>query len=49
MRIPMLHSHASYQVTRTVTDRVGDPLGVEGPTLEIFLEPDVRGGIIGYK
>jgi hypothetical protein len=27
---------------------VGDPLGVEGPTLEVFLEPDVRGGIVGY-
>ena len=30
-------------------NRVRDPLGVEGPTLEIFLELDVRGGIIGYR
>jgi len=29
-------------------DRVGDPLGAEGPTPEVFLEPDIRGGIIGY-
>jgi hypothetical protein len=29
-------------------DRVGDPLGAEGPALEAFLEPDVRGGIVGY-
>jgi hypothetical protein len=28
---------------------VGDPLRAEGPTLEAFLEPDVRGGIIGYR
>ena len=32
-----------------MSDRVGDPLGVEGPALEAFLEPDVRGGIIGYR
>jgi len=32
-----------------MSDRVGDPLGVEGPTLEAFSEPDVRGGIIGYR
>jgi hypothetical protein len=29
-------------------DRVRDPLGAEGPTPEVFLEPDVRGGIVGY-
>jgi hypothetical protein len=28
---------------------VGDPLRAEGPTLEIFLELDIRGGIVGYK
>ena len=31
-----------------MSDRVRDPLGVEGPTLEVFLELDVRGGIVGY-
>jgi hypothetical protein len=30
-------------------DKVGDPLGAKGPTLEVFLELDVRGGIIGYR
>jgi hypothetical protein len=28
---------------------VGDPLGAEGPALEVFLELDIRGGIIGYE
>jgi len=32
-----------------MSDRVGDPFGAEGPTLEVFLEPDVRGGIVGYR
>jgi hypothetical protein len=31
-----------------MSDRVGDPLRVEGPTPEVFSEPDIRGGIIGY-
>ena len=31
-----------------MSDRVRDPLGAEGPTLEVFSEPDVRGGIVGY-
>jgi hypothetical protein len=30
-------------------DRVGDPLGAEGPAPETFSEPDIRGGIIGYR
>jgi hypothetical protein len=32
-----------------ILDRVGDPLGAEGPILEAFSELDVRGGIIGYE
>ena len=32
-----------------MSDRVGDPLGAEGPALEAFSELDVRGGIIGYR
>jgi hypothetical protein len=32
-----------------MSNRVGDPLGVKGPTLEAFLELDIRGGIIGYR
>jgi hypothetical protein len=32
-----------------MSDRVGDPLGAESPTLEIFSELDMRGGIIGYR
>jgi hypothetical protein len=31
-----------------MSDRVGDPLGAEGPAPETFSEPDIRGGIIGY-
>jgi hypothetical protein len=31
-----------------ILDRVGDPLGAEGPAPEIFSELDVRGGIVGY-
>jgi hypothetical protein len=31
-----------------MSDRVGDPLGAEGPTLEAFSELDMRGGIVGY-
>ena len=29
-------------------DKVRDPLKVKGLTLEVFLELDIRGGIIGY-
>jgi hypothetical protein len=45
----LIWAYYNTSILAWILDRVGDPLGVEGPALEIFLEPDVRGGIIGYR
>ena len=44
----LIWAYYNVSILVQMLDRVGDPLGAEGPALEVFLEPDVRGGIIGY-